>query len=78
MYTKLRVKLYCCNVKISFGKAQNECCIFFKFLHVNARVPSLSPLPEVDFNASCLTLYEVNIKVAVATSISPQGKHCRV
>lgn len=32
---------------------------------------SAYPLPEVDLNTSRLTFYEVNIKVALATCISP-------
>lgn len=47
--------------------------LFFK--HSFMWMPEFSayPLPEVDLNTSCLTFYEVNIKVALATCISPTG-----
>lgn len=47
--------------------------LFFK--HSFMWMPEFSayPLPEVDLNTSRLTFYEVNIKVALATCISPTG-----
>ena len=43
MYTKPKARLYCCSIEISFGDARNKSLSLLIFLHVDARVRSLSP-----------------------------------